>query len=282
MKSLLDVIKASTAYLEKHNVTSARLQAEELIAAALRVKRLDLYLSFDRPLSESELAVCREYLKRRAQREPLQYIVGDVDFFNCLIKVTPQVLIPRPETEQLVEKIARELQNESLKGKHLWDVCCGSGCIGIALKKQFPDLAVTSTDFSEGALNLARANAELNEVDITYLQGDFLTPLEGMKAHYVVCNPPYISDEEYSSLEVDVRDYEPKSALVAEDNGLYFYNKLAMQLKKYLNSSAKVWLEIGFRQGEDVKKIFRDAHWDTFSLIQDYAGIDRFLKAEQI
>lgn len=280
MKSLLEVIKLSTDHLQNHGLANARREAQDILSGVLGIPRLQLYLEFDRPLNDKELSECREQLRRRASGEPLAYIQGEVEFYDCTLKVTSDVLIPRPETEILVDRIAQELANEPLEGRVLWDLCCGSGCIGIALKKKFPQLNIVLSDLSEEALSVASTNAEENQVEVTLLQGDLLAPFTGQKAHYMVCNPPYISEEEYATLDPQVRDFEPKQALLAESEGLAFYHRLATELPSHLHPGGKVWLEIGFQQGDALKEIFNTSEWQNVQVTPDWAGHDRFLEAE--
>lgn len=246
----------------------------------LNIGRMQLYVEFDRPLTDLELDQCRKKLARRAKGEPLQYIKGDVQFYDCLIKVTPAVLIPRQETEILVDKIAKQLAGQSLQGKTLWDLCCGSGCIGIALKKQFPELNVVLSDLSSEALAIAQENAHLNKVEVSFLKGDLLAPFYGQKADFFVCNPPYIAANELPLLDVEVRDYEPHQALIAGTSGLEFYQRLALGLKDVLNAHAKVWFELGKGQGEMVREMFLGAPWKSSRVEQDWSGHDRFFFLE--
>jgi release factor glutamine methyltransferase len=261
MKTLLEVVKLSTAYLKEIGVP--KHDAEELIAHALKLKRIELYLYHDKPLNESELAICRELVKKRATGTPTAYIAGEVTFATCRIKVTPAVLIPRPETEILVEKIAQDLAKEEREGKTLVDMCTGSGCIAIALKKRFPELNVIATDISKEALILAKENAALNEVAITFLEGDLFEPLSDLAYDYFVSNPPYVTPQEHALMD----QQEPKLALIGGDSGLEFYKKIALRLKARL-----AWLEMGTGQGATIQSLFGNS-----TVEKDWAGHDRFL-----
>lgn len=272
MKSILEVLQLSTDYLNKKGIAQPRRQAEELLSDALNLKRIDLYTQFERPLSEDELTTCREKIRRRGEGEPIQYIQGNVEFYGCRIKVSPDVLIPRQETEILVDKIAKELSDLDLQGKVLWDVCCGSGYIGIALKKKFPQLQVFLSDISKPALKLAQENAEANGVEVVIKEGDFLEPFRGEKTHFLVCNPPYISQEEYSQLDKEVKNYEPKLALLGGATGLEFYKRLAADYQEFLFPEGIIWLEIGYNQGEAIKRLFSQ----EIVIEKDYSGHDRF------
>lgn len=280
MKTLLEIVNLSSEYLEKQGVKNSRRDALELISFGLEVRPLDLYVQFDRPMTEKELDECRQLLKRKAKGEPIQYIRGEVEFFDCAIKVTPDVLIPRHETEILVDRIATILAQDDLQGKTLLDLCCGSGCIGIALKKRFPELNVILSDLSGPALAVARDNAKHNGVEVTFLQGDFFDAIKGERGHYLVCNPPYVSESEFVGLEVEVRQFEPTMALVAEDNGLAFYKRLERDFLSFLLPKGKMWLEMGSQQGPAVTQIFQGVSAKKMEVQQDWAGHDRFFFLE--
>ena len=277
MLTLLDVVQKSTQYLEQKGIENPRRQAEEVISEAFGLKRLEIYLNFERPLTESEIVKCRSVIERRGKREPSQYISGNVEFLNCKIQVTRDVLIPRQETEILTDKIIQELSKENLEGKTLWDVCSGSGCIGIAIKKRFPQLHVILSDISEKALEIAKYNAEINEVDVDCLLGDLLAPFANKKADFFVCNPPYIAEHEFSGLEPEVRDFEPKSALVSGPSGLEFYHRLVLELKNYLLPGSKAWLEIGHGQGQALQNLFSALPCKSAEIQTDWSGKERFL-----
>lgn len=273
MKSIGELIQLSADYLAERKIERPKRLAEELLSHVLRMKKMDLYLQFDRPVLESELTLLRELLKRSAKGEPFEYLVGEVEFFGCKIKVSPSVLIPRPETELLVEMISKEVK----KGV-LWDICTGSGAIAIALKKKEPELTVTASDISPQALALARENAKINQVQVEFLEGDLLAPFKGRKADFIVCNPPYISEGEYAALDPSVREYEPQGALIGGNRGTEVYERLQRELPPFLNPGAKLFFEIGAGQGEAVKQIF-GGRGEVF---KDYAGHSRFFFLENL
>lgn len=273
MKTIGEVLQHCAAFLERKGVERARREAEDLLSDALGMKRVELYMQHDRPLTEAELTVCRARLVRRARGEPLAYIHGEVEFYGCRIQVTPDVLIPRQETALLAERIARALEKEELVGKSLWDICCGSGCLGISLKKRFPSLHVIVSDVSRLALEIARRNAALNGVEVEFRQGDLLQPFVGQQTHFIVCNPPYVSESDYQQLSPEVRDFEPKQALVAGPDGLDFYRRLAKKLPAFLLPHGHVWLEIGHGQGKALAKLFPSG-----LLQRDWAGLERFFE----
>ncbi len=276
MKTLGEVLKLSTTYLAGQGVARPRRLVEEMLAAILKLERLQLYMQFDRPLEERELASLRGFLKRKVSGEPLEYILQEVAFFNCRFEVTPAVLIPRPETEILLDKASKLLRSQRI----IWDVCCGSGCLGISLKKAFPEFEVILSDISEEALAVAKKNSMRNQAHVQFYQGDLLQPFKGQKADAVFCNPPYISEREYQNLDIGVRGFEPRGALVGGETGLEFYVRLAQELPDHLNPGARVFLEIGSGQGEAVKTLFSQKFWKESRLEKDWAGHDRFFFLE--
>lgn len=280
MKTLGEVLQLSVKYLEDHQVVRARRIAEELLRHLLKLERVQLYMQFDRPLEEKELLIYRDWLKRKGKGEPLEYLIQEISFFDCIIGVNPDVLIPRQETEILLSKACQIIKAQDYKGKIAWDLCCGSGCLGIGLKKALPDVHVCLSDLSEAALGVAKKNIEKNKLDIQVLQGNLLEPFRGQKADFILCNPPYVAEEEYPSLDREVRDFEPKLALVAKREGLEFYEALAEQLPAHLNPRARVFFEIGEAQGPGVLALFGASCWKTKYIEKDWAGHDRFFFLE--
>jgi release factor glutamine methyltransferase len=278
MKTLGSVLQLSMQYLQDHKCAQPRRPVEELLGALLGLKRIELYMHFDRPLEEKELTAYRPWLARLAKGEPVEYILGEVEFYHCKIQLTPDVLIPRQETEILVDKICTRLSDTP--HKQMWDVCCGSGCLGISLKKALPQLDVFLSDISSQALAVAKKNAEENGVEIQLLQGDLLEPFKGMKADFLICNPPYVSEGEYAVLDPSVRDFEPRTALVGGQTGLEFYERLARELPSYLNPGAKLFFELGTGQGEAIKGLFSAPCWKGAEIEKDWAGHDRFFFLE--
>jgi release factor glutamine methyltransferase len=273
MKILSEILKLSTEFLQKRGIDRPRRQVEELLSYVLKLPRIELYMQYDRPMMEPELVHLREAIKRRAEGEPWQYIAGEVEFLGCQLKVNKSVLIPRQETEILADRILKELPATPVE---IWDVCTGSGCIGIALKKKRPDCKVILSDISPEALDVARENGEQNGVEIQLLQGDLLKPFQG-KADIIVCNPPYISEKDYAQLDKEVRGFEPKIALIGGSSGLDFYQKLAVDLPRYLNPHGKVYFEIGTGMGSQVKNLFQSPIWKTQEITQDWSSHDRYL-----
>lgn len=280
MKTIQELLHEAAQFLSDQGIRQPRLQAEEALAHALHMKRLDLYMQFDRPLNANELATCSGLLRRRAKGEPLSYIRGNVQFLDCHLTVNPHVLIPRQETELLASRVIQDLAGINLHGKVLWDLCCGSGCLGIAIKKRYPEIDVVLSDVSPEALAVAKENADRNGAAVRFLLGDLFEPFGSSTADFVVCNPPYVSEAEFVSLDKEVKDFEPRLALVAEDDGLAFYRRLAVALLRYLHPGGRAWLEIGYRQGNDVKGFFPCPPWRKARLEKDFSGRDRFFFLE--
>lgn len=280
MKTLLEIFNLSTEFLQKKGIQNSRREAQYLISDLLKIRPLDLYLQYDRPLNQEELDLCRQAIQRRGKGEPSQYIIGEVEFLDCFLDIGPDVLIPRQETEILADMIVKQIENEESHGKILWDMCCGSGCLGIAIKKKLPQLEVSLSDISEAALQVAKQNAKQNEVEVRIIQGDLFKPFADEKADYIVCNPPYISEEEFAHLDIEVRGFEPKIALVAEEKGLAFYKRIVRELPHYLKSGGKLWLEMGHEQGEAVLDLFKGIKTKRAEIRQDWSGKDRFFFLE--
>lgn len=280
MKSLGEVLTLSAEFLKTKQSPRPRRIAEELIGDVLQIKRLDLYLHFDRPMEEEELRQIRALLKRASLGEPVEYILGQHSFYNCQLNLNPHVLIPRPETEILADQICSLLKKETLEGKTAWDLCTGSGCLGIAIKKRFPQLHVVLADISKNALAVASENAKRNGMEVEVLEGDLLAPFSGRKADLIFCNPPYISLNEYFNLDPSVRDFEPKGALVGGEDGLDFYRRLNKELPRHLERGAKLFLEIGALQAEPLLSLFSEPHWKNVRVERDWAGHNRFFFLE--
>ncbi|HSX13593.1 MAG TPA: peptide chain release factor N(5)-glutamine methyltransferase [Chlamydiales bacterium] len=274
MKSVAEILPLSTQYLQERNIPNARRLVEELLGHLFKCKRIQVYMQFDRPIVEAELVTLRDWLRRLAKHEPLEYIIGEVEFFGGVFHTDSRALIPRPETELLVEMIAKSMKDQ----ESLWDICTGTGCIGISLKRKFPNLFVSLSDLSMDALSLAKENALGLHVEFCY--GDLFAPFEGRKADMIVCNPPYVTAKEFLTLDASVRDYEPTMALVGGESGLEFYERLAQEAPSYLNPKGQLILEIGASQGKKIFEIFSKPVWSRKELVQDLASKDRFFFLE--
>ena len=289
MNSFIDVYNEMLSILKKNSaitIFNAKFSIKEIFSKVLNVKKQDLFLEFsdfDKILTVDQIDEIKKMVERRFENEPLDYILGFLDFYGARIFVDENVLIPRVETELLVDHICKILENlENLENKVLFDVCTGSGCIGIAIKKKFPKLKVIISDISPDALKIAKKNVLINDVDIEIKSGDLLTPFlkDCLKADFFVCNPPYISKNEYDSLDISVKDFEPKKALTPGETGLEIYKRLSNDLKNVLNKNAKIFLEIGYLQKEQIFKIFDKANFKNSKIVLDYSNKDRFFFSE--
>lgn len=282
MITVLEALNLSTDYLNKKGIESARLNAELMLASILNCKRLELYLMFDRPLDEIELQQYRSFLSRRAQREPLQYILGEVEFFNVKLKVNKSVLIPRPETELLVEKIINDFKEKN--HFRFLDIGVGSGNISIAVLKNLIQANAVAIDISEEALSLAKENSVLNAVNdrIEFLKFDILNDdIKNLgKFDIVISNPPYVSADDYETLEPELKVYEPKIALTDLYNGFTFYKKIIEHSSLLLNENGRIYFELGKGQSDDVKMMLKEKGFDKIDIIKDYQGIERIILGE--
>ena len=238
MKTVGEALQLALCSFKEKNLDRSRRVAEELLMHVLHLSRIQLYLQFDKPLIQQELVLFNQLVKRALEKEPVEYILGRIEFYGCSIHLSQDVLIPRVETEILVDKACGLLKHTLLEGKVAWDLCTGSGCIGIALKKTFPQLQVALSDVSEKALSIAKGNAQRNGVNVELVQGDLLKALSARKVDILFCNPPYISNKEYADLDLSVRGFEPKEALLGGEDGLLFYRQLSKELPLYLNPKA--------------------------------------------
>ena len=245
------LLKASTDYLEKKGIESPRLTSEVLLAHQLGVDRVYLYINFDRPLSRMEISGYRALIKRRLRREPLQYITGVQEFWSLEFSVDKRVLIPRPETELLVEICLSRVQNRIWadgRSPCILDLGTGSGILAICLAKEMPDARILATDVSRDALELARQNAEAHGVlgRIEFRQGDLWEPLrdQGILFDMILSNPPYVASEDYNQLPPEVRDHEPKKALDGDRGGMKYLEQIIAGSVEFLEPGGWVMLEM--------------------------------------
>lgn len=261
-RSVIDVLRLSTEYLAAHGSASPRLDAELLLAEALGLRRIDLYLRHDQPVREPELSAVRELVRRRAAGEPIAYITGTREFYNRSFDVGPAVLIPRPETETLVELALhplRELAGGAVDRSRppvVADLGTGSGCIAVTLAAELPWLPVVAVDVSEPALEVARTNAVRHGVAdrITLLHGDWAAPLSE-PADVVVSNPPYVTPAELDTAAPNVREFEPRLALDGGDDGLSAYRALLESLSGRIGSGGRLLLEVDPHRAAGVGKL---------------------------
>ncbi len=267
----LKVLAWTTGYLSEKGIENARREAEWLLCAATGMERMGLYLNFDRPLHDDELAVYRGMVARRARREPLQHILGTQEFDGLDFMVSPAALIPRHDTEVLVATACAQAPT----ARTVLDIGTGSGCIAISLALRLPHAAITAVDLSPDALSIARRNAEQNNAQIEFLLGSFFQPVVGRRFDLIVSNPPYITHADLATLQPEVRDFEPRLALDGGPDGLDAYRVLAAEAPRHLEPNGWLLMEIGAGQDKDVAGLLADAGFDAIVTVPDSAGILR-------
>ena len=282
MLTVLESIKLSTEYLQKKGVESPRINAELLLANILNCKRLDLYLKFDQPLKEEEINLYREFISRRGKFEPLQYITGSVEFFGLEFKVNKSVLIPRPETEILVETVIYSADKE--ENIDILDIGTGSGNIAVSVAKNLPNSNISAIDNSSEALLVAKENAKLNSVEnrINFINDSILNGIiySAKKYDIVVSNPPYIPVDEFQNLQPELKVYEPRTALTDEGDGFLFFRIISSKTKNMLKEKGKLFFEVGKDQYKQVENILLENDFRNVTVKKDYLNIERVVYGE--
>ena len=274
--TVLEVLQATTAYFKKHDLESPRLNAEHLLAHVLGRKRIELYLEFERELAEAELAPLRELVKRRAQGEPLQHLLGTVEFCGLTFLCDKRAMIPRPETEQLVEVLKSKIRNPK---SEIMDVGTGSGVIALCLAAEFPGAQILAVDISNDALALAQENAaRLNLAErVRFLKSNLLENVEGV-FDVIVANLPYVSTQERHTLSREVL-HDPEVAVFASTRGDELVRELIAQAPSRLRPGGMLALEIGMGQSEALLSTLAKKNYRDISSKTDYSGVTRFLFA---
>lgn len=283
--TVLEVLQRSAAFLAERGVESPRLNAELIVSHVLKKPRLRLYLEFDHVIPEADLGVARELVRRRGRREPLQHLTGTTGFLNLTLQVTPEVLVPRPETEVLAQLAIQHLKETLQDAQRIaLDFGTGSGCLAIALAQAVPGSEVHALDISQTALAVARQNVATNGIGgIQFHAGDGFSALAGWvpdlrrRFSLVVTNPPYIPTSEIATLEPEVRDHDPRIALDGGTDGLTFYRRLALEAADWLRPEGKLLAEFGDGQAPALRELFEGAGWKTEAVEKDLSGRDRVL-----
>ncbi len=274
------VLEWTTGHLQKHGSETPRLEAEILLAHARKCKRIELYTNYDLELTDAVRATMRDLVNRRAKREPVAYLVGYREFFSLEFRVTPDVLIPRPETETLVmEAIAVA---KPLPSPTVLDLCTGSGCVAIAIAKNCPKATVTATDISPAALLVATENATKHKLTerITFLEGDLLAPIAaGTTFDVIVSNPPYIPSAEIATLHADVQQYEPRLALDGGNDGLDIIRRILTDAKPFLKPDGWLMFEFTPEQAATIHSLAQEHGYCDVTIVKDTAHQPRFLRA---
>jgi release factor glutamine methyltransferase len=270
--TVLKILTWTKEYLAGKGVDNARLETEWLLSSALGLDRVGLYVNFEKPLTDAELALYREMVTRRARREPLQYILGTQEFMGLEFETTPAALIPRCDTETLVEQTIKRSHGADL----ILDIGVGSGCIAVALATKLPNVQICGVDPSTAALELAQRNATKHGVAVTLKQGSLFEPFAGTRFDLIVSNPPYIATAEFASLQPEVRDYEPRVALDGGPDGLDFYRSIIPAAPDHLSPSGWLLFEVGIGQAEQVLGFFAaTGRFAELFTAKDLAGIER-------
>lgn len=277
------ILKWTEEYFQKYNIENPRLDAEILLGYVLNKERIFLYVHFDQPLDSEELAKFKECIKKRAMKMPVAYITGVREFMGLDFKVTEATLIPRPDTEILVEtameRLGKIAGNEAGTGKCFADLGTGSGAICLSILNYMKEIEAVTVDISPKAIAVAKENAEKFAVSdrIEFLEGDFLKPLENKgKFTAILSNPPYIPKQDILGLESDVKDFEPIGALDGGIDGLDFYRQLLVKSANYIEDGGFLAIEIGINQSQAILEMAkRNLMWGKVEVIKDLAGIDR-------
>lgn len=282
------LIEWMMVYFEQKGIDSSRLTAELLLSYVLGVKRIELYMKFNEAVEQQHLDQLRGLVKRIGENEPYAYLIGKTEFYSMEIKVTPDCLIPRPETELLVERAIELLRAaKANRTQKLCDLCTGSGCIAVAIAKNYQNCKIIATDISDAALAVAAENVgKYNLSDrIELLCGDLFEPiihgLDDDKFDMIVSNPPYVSDAEFELLDENVKDYEPRQALYGGKDGLDIYRKIIGGLGDHLKPDGVLIMEIGYSQGQAVKQLLEPV-FSEVKIEKDISNNDRIVIASNV
>lgn len=279
---LLEILEETSRFFVDREIPDARLQAELLLADLLGLKRLDLYLQFDRPLHAEEVDLYRSYVRRRLKRVPLQYIVGTAAFRHLELSVTSDVLIPRPETEVLVDIALDRLA--AVPAPRCLDLCCGSGAIALSIAHEHEEAFATGSDLSREAVAVSAANAQKCGLEerVEWLCGDLFTTVADRQFHLISCNPPYIRHGDIATLQPEVRDYEPHLALDGGEDGLVFYRQICSAAAEFLFPGGCLVLEVGDGQSDEVVALLRrTGEYRVVDVSVDLNDIPRVVVAEK-
>lgn len=270
-----EAIELGVDTLSKAQIDNPDLDAWYLLQMVCKIERSFYYLHEEEEITEEQQKEYEIALKKRTERVPLQYIIGEQEFMGLSFKVNSNVLIPRQDTETLVEEALKVCKS----GMQVLDLCTGSGCIIISLMKNAPGMTGTASDMSKQALLVAKENGKNHEVDVEWIRSDLFDNITG-KYDLIVSNPPYIPTAEISRLMPEVRDFEPFDALDGREDGLYFYREIIEQSQDYLNSEGYLFVEIGYDQGEAVSALMKENGFTDVEVVKDLAHLDRVVKGK--
>lgn len=287
MESVLDILKKTEGYFVSKGVPNPKIDSQILLAHAFGCSRLDIFLKFDNPVVEPQLSRFRDFVRRRAKREPLQHIIGNVDFFGINLKCDSRALIPRPETEEMCEIITSEIFDDKKLSLDILDLGTGSGAIALALANFYENSSILAVDFSDAALELARENAEACALEnrAEFLKSDWFDGIGQKTFDLIVSNPPYLSREEADCSEPEVKNFDPESALVSEEGGIADLKKILFQCHKFLNAGGHLIFECGLGQPEKLLELALlpeiKCELENARALSDSSGRVRFFAAEK-
>lgn len=292
-----EILDKVTSYLKRRGIPEPRIDAEVLLAHVLEIERLEIYLNFDSRVTEKDLSAYKKLIERKVRREPVAFIVGYKEFMGLKFFLNKDVLIPRPETEILVEKVIEKVRNIGKSKSYgyrrdnsltIVDLCTGSGNIAISLARNIASCKIYATDISKGAIQVARKNAKFHNVEgrVEFLLGDLFSPLEKLNSNlvvdFVVSNPPYVKSRDLVLLSPEIKK-EPLSALEGGNEGLNFYHRIIPEASKYLVDGGYLIMEIGDYQGKAVMNLIKkEKQFYPPQLVKDYAGLDRVIVAQKL
>jgi release factor glutamine methyltransferase len=278
-QNVYTLLKTAENFLKSKGLSNPKADAEVLLSFVLQIKRSSLPLLRDKKPTDKQISQYKDYVLKRSNREPVAYITGFAGFMCLEFKVDKNVLIPRPETELLVE-LALKIAKEKDK-KVVLDLCTGSGCIAVSMANLGKFEYIVASDISVNALAIAKENAQINNaLSIKFIESDIFEKITDNKFDMIVSNPPYITESEYIALDSELK-FEPKNALTGQDEGLFFYKKIAPDALKYLNDSGYILIELNSNKVRDIQQIFVDNKYVDIEIINDYSGLPRILKAQK-
>ncbi len=287
--TILGLINWGAEYLKGKGFEDSRLNVELLLCSVLGCKRIDLYTRFDKPLNQGELGEFRELLKRRLRHEPLQYILGETEFMSLRFFVDRNVLIPRPETEVLVEQIIKTCRGDFRGSSRvsMIDIGTGSGNIAISVSKFVENVECVGIDVSDEASAVARKNAEYHQVSgrVEFLRLDVFDDLSkklNRKFDIVASNPPYVPASEFEHLQPEIRDYEPRAATCDEEDGLKFFRRICELGGGLSNENGFIFFEVGYNQASEVKELLEGTGYGDVTVTKDYAGVERVVGGKRM
>lgn len=275
-KNIFNLLKQATEFLTSHNITEAQLDAEVLLCGVLKTKRNILVTLRQETISQEQYRQYQDYLNKRITGKPIDYILGNSEFMGLTFKVNPDVLIPRPETELIVEQANKFIKEN--KFKHILDLCTGSGAIAVSVA-YYNDVSIVASDISKNALQVAKDNAKTNNVlnKIQFIESNMFDNIINKKFDIIISNPPYVTEKEYKCLERELL-FEPKNAFLAGEDGLKFYRIIAENSARYLNPKGVLLLELNANISLQIADLF--SNFLFVKIIKDYSGLDRILIAQ--